>query len=107
MLLYSTSVHLTIQTFNELRIDGSLSTSAICTSGYTSPRGRHDPPLIRPSDSVRVLVSYVFIVGLGWFLRGRQLKDLMVSLTHMANMIEINKVPMKIPHLKIKIVELC
>ena len=50
-------------------------------------------------------VHYVFIVGLGWCPRSRQLRDLTVSLTHMANMIEINKVPIIIfPHLQIKIV---
>ena len=46
--------------------------------------------------------------GLGWCSFGRQPRYLKVSLTQMANTIEIIKVPMKIPpRLKIKIIKLC
>ena len=44
---------------------------------------------------------------LGWCFCSRQPRYLKVSLTHMANTIEIIKVPIKItPELKIKIVKL-
>ena len=53
-------------------------------------------------------LDYAFVVGLGWCTLSRDTKDLTVSLTQMAKIIEINMVPMEMPpYLTIKIPVLC
>ena len=49
------------------------------------------------------VVRYKFEVGLAWCPRSRQPRVLTISFTHMAKIIEINKVPMTILlHINIK-----
>ena len=48
-------------------------------------------------------LAYILVVGLDWCLLSRHAKNLTVSLTQMAKLIEIKKVPMKIlPNLTVK-----
>ena len=61
MPLYSTNAHLTVRTFNRLRIGGSLSTGTICTSVRV---GMPHPPATRIysgcySDWVQTLVTTI------------------------------------------------
>ena len=53
-------------------------------------------------------IAYAFVVGLAWCTLRRDTRDLTVSLTQMAKIIEINMVPMEMPpYLTIKISVLC